>query len=279
MSDLPVIASAFVSGFVAPSVVAWYALTSQRREEERLDRAELRTVLDAAAHALGDSRRAIDSVAERWRRGEPRSSEDFHEAAQRHRGASAAAQDVRDRISIRLKASDDAVSAFEKAAGALDGYAALLAPYLQGSGQRIDGAALEASRSEFITALDGYYAAARKISACNTRRAQQIAGVVALLAMVVGAVLIGAAYEADRDSGRLRVDGSEVQAIVSRVVVPNAGQFRCVPGQSDGMGVWRCAQPGASFKHHFRATVLSDGRVFVQLGAEPPHETCCVKIR
>jgi hypothetical protein len=279
VSDLPVIASAFVSGFVAPSVVAWYALTSQRRDEERLDRAELRTVLDAAAHALGDSRRAVDSVAERWRRGEPRSSEDFREAAQRHGGASAAAQDAKDRISIRLKTGDDAVSAFEKAARALDSYAALLAPYLQGSGQHIDGAALVASRSEFITALDGYYAAAREVSGGNSRHAQRIAAVVALVAMIVGAVFIGAAYEADRNGGRLRVDGSEVQAVVSRVVVPNAGQIRCVPGQSDGLGVWRCVRPGASSKHHLRATVLSDGRVFVQLGTEPPHEACCVKIR
>lgn len=279
MSDLPVIATAFVSGFVAPSVVAWYALTSQRREEERLDRAELRTVLDAAAHALGDSRRAVDTVAERWKRGEPRSGDDFREAVHRHRGASAAAQDAKDRISIRLKAGDEIVSAFEKAARALDSYAALLAPYLQGSGQHIDGAALEASRSEFITALDGYYAAARKVSGGNSRRVQRIAGVVALLAIVVGAVFIGAAYEADRNGGRLRVNGSEVQAVVSRVAVPNGGPIRCVPGQSDGLGVWRCIRPGASSKHHLRATVLSDSRVLVQWGTEPPYETCCVKIR
>jgi hypothetical protein len=260
-------------------VVAWYALTSQRREEERLDRAELRTVLDAAAHALGDSRRAVDSVAERWRRGEPRSSEDFREAAQRHRSAAAAAQDAKDRISIRLKAGDDAASAFEKAAGALDGYAALLAPYLRGLQEQIDGATLEISRSEFVIALDGYYAAARKVSEGDSRRAQRIAGVVVLLAMVAGAVLIGAAYEADRSGDRLRVDGSEVQAVVSRVDVSSLGQIRCTPGQSDGVGVWRCIQPGDSSKHDLRATVLSDGRVFVQSGKEPPHETCCVKVR
>ena len=41
--------------------------------------------------------------------------------------------------------------------------------------------------------------------------------------IVAGAILIGAAYEASRDGDRLRVNGSEVQAVVSRVLVPSAG--------------------------------------------------------
>ncbi len=279
MSDLPIIAGAFVSGFVAPSVVAWYALTSQRREQERLARTELRTVLDAAAHALGESRRAVDSVAERWKRGEQPASEDFREAAQRQRTASAAAQDAKDRIAIRLESGDNAVSSFEAAAGALDRYAVLLAPYLRGSKTDIDGAALEAARSRVVTALDEYYAAAREASADNGGRAQRIVGAVTVMLIVAGAILIGAAYEASRDGDRLRVNGSEVQAVVSRVLVPSAGQMRCVSSQADGMGAWTCVLPDRASGHPIHATVLSDGRVFVQSGAGAPREACCVTVR
>jgi hypothetical protein len=251
VSDLPVIAGAFVSGFVAPSVVAWYALTSQRREEERLDRAELRTVLDAAAHALGDSRRAVDSVADRWRRNEPRSGESFHEAVQRHDRASAAAQDAKDRISIRLKGDDEAVTAFEKAAAALDDYAALLSPYLQGSGKPMDSEALNASRRKFLTALKGYYAAARKVAGGERRSGgRRIVGFVLLAVIVGGALLIGAAYQADRDGGG-----------------------------SDDTGVWSCAGTGDSSNHPPRATVKSGSCVFVVSATDTTSGACCVNMR
>ena len=141
-----------------------YALTSQRREQERLARTELRTVLDAAAHALGESRRQSTaspsggSVAS-----SPPARTSGRPPSVGHRvGCS---QDAKDRIAIRLESGDNAVSSFEAAAGALDRYAVLLAPYLRGSKTDIDGAALEAARSRVVTALDEYCAAAREASA------------------------------------------------------------------------------------------------------------------
>lgn len=279
MSDLPIIASAFVSGFVAPSVVAWYALTSQRREQERLARTELRAVLDEAARALGESRRAIDTVADQWKRGELPTNEEVKEAALRHRTASVAAQDAKDRIAIRLGRTDSAAASFQAAAAALDGYSSLLAPYLRGSDEDIDGTALNAARSSFVKALDDYYAAARGVSTDSGGRAQRIVGSVTLILIVVGAALIGAAYKASRDGDRLRVNGSEVQVAVSRLFVPGAGQTHCVPRQADGMGTWRCTQLGRASGRSISATVLSDGRVFVQSGAGVPRATCCVTIR
>jgi hypothetical protein len=134
------------------------------------------------------------------------------------------------------------------------------------------------ARSSFAGALDGYYAAAREVSADAGGRAQRIVGSMMLILIVVGAALIGIAYESSRNGDRLRVNGSEVQAAVSRLLVPGAGQTRCMPRQADGMGAWKCILPERGSGRSIHATVLSDGRVFVQLGAGVSRETCCVTI-
>jgi hypothetical protein len=96
-----------VSGVVGPSLSAAWSRVHQRAEQRREFGHEVRDVLDEAAHALGQTKRAFERVYVLHRRGCPREHTDVSTAFEEWRKALLSVRYCEDRMAIRLGADHE----------------------------------------------------------------------------------------------------------------------------------------------------------------------------